>query len=83
MKVSVTTDEFKKRKFLNRRAVANPKNAPIETETTARIRSCSMTTSGVEAVKAYPCRLIIALNMMIETISLVTPSPKMHEYSLG
>lgn len=79
MKVSVTTDAFKNLKFLKSRAVIKPKNAPIPTETTARIMSCSMIISGVPAVKVVPCRLRIALNIMIDTMSLATPSPKMHE----
>jgi len=83
MKVSVTTEVLRNRKCLNIYAVPNPKKSPYATETTARISSCSTIKNGVPTVNFWPYKLITALNMIIETMSFVTPSPKMHEKSFG
>jgi len=83
IKVSVTTEVFRNRKCLNIYAVANPKNSPYAIETTAKISSCSTIKNGVPAVNFCPYKLITALNMIIETMSFVTPSPKMQENSFG
>ena len=79
MNVSVITDAFRKRMCLNISVVMKPNAAPIRMETTPRIKSYSRISNGVFEVNCFPWRLKIALKIMIDTMSLVTPSPKMHE----
>jgi hypothetical protein len=83
MKVSLTTETERNLKCLNIKQVEKPKNTPIEIETIPRDKNSVRIKKGVEALNDcdYSCSTV--LNKTIETMSLNTPSPKMHEYSLG
>lgn len=83
MKVSVTAEIVRKRMCLNISAVSMPKNIPIATETAASEKNWAIIKKGVEAENSMFCSCNTVLNNTIETMSLKTPSPKMHEYNFG
>lgn len=83
MKVSVTAEIVRKRMCFIVRAVSIPKKIPIATETIASERNWARIKKGVEAENSMLCSCNTVLNSTIATMSLKTPSPKMHEYNFG
>jgi hypothetical protein len=82
-KVSVTAEMVSDRMCFNISDVIKPKITPMATETTASAKNCPKIRSGVVPVKLVPCSSKTVLKSTIDTMSLKTPSPKMHEYSFG
>jgi len=79
IKVSVTADLVSIRRCLNIKQVKNPKKMPTKIETTPREINCPIIINGVEVVNFCPWSDLTVLKSTIDTISLNTPSPKMHE----
>jgi len=63
--------------------VRKPKINPYERETMPSNTNWNKIRSGVHSVNITDWRLKIVLNKMIETISLITPSPKIQLKSFG
>ena len=78
-KVSVTAELVKNLICLNSRLVPNPKITPIATETTANAMNYPKISSGVDAENDVDCSTPTMLKSTIETMSFITPSPKMQE----
>jgi hypothetical protein len=81
--VSVITWLTKNRQCLNKRAVSTPKATPIATETTKSTIRSTMIVNITSKLKSLPYRLNTTLNIEIEKIAFVIPSPKRHEWRLG
>ena len=82
-KVSMIGVAVRKRTCLKSKANIMPKIRPIRMETTPRSKNSPRMMKGVYQLKLWPCRDSTVLKSMIETMSLNTPSPKMHEKSFG
>ena len=82
-KVSIMGVTVMNLKCLKIKDVITPYTRPTRIDTTPRSRNWPTITKTVLVWKVCDWRLFTVLNNMIETISLKTPSPKMHEKSLG
>lgn len=81
--VSVTAFSVKKCKCLKIQLLKKPKSNPYVSETSPRIVNWNKMRNGVQLVNVTDCKLKIVLKRMMETISLITPSPKMQENNFG
>ena len=70
-------------KCLKTKEVIIPQTRPTSIETTPSSKNWPIMTKTVLVSNVYDQRLFTVLNNIIETISLNTPSPKMHEKSFG
>ena len=82
-KVSVIALTRRKDACLKVKLVRNPKNNPILSETIPSIKNWAMITNGVYQTKSTDCNCSTVLNKMIDTMSFVTPSPKIQLKSFG
>jgi hypothetical protein len=75
----------KKRNFFRTKALKIPKNRPMVIEKKPRRMKPYSTLKGVEDVNSElgPAYSYTVLNKMMQTASLVMPSPKINEKSLG
>lgn len=83
MKVSVIALTVSALTCLNTKLVATPQTIPIRSETAPKMMNWNRIVKGVEAVNSFPYRDFTVLNKIIDTMSLKTPSPKMHENNFG
>ena len=81
--ISVTALSLRNLTCLKMSAPAKPKRTPIVTEMTPRRMNYPAITKIVNHWNQESYKELTVLNKMIDTISLNTPSPKMHEQSLG
>ena len=79
MKVSMIGLTVINLKYLKVKQQRNPNMSPTRIETTPSMRNCPAIINGVVDVNVADWRLLTVLKRMIETMSLKTPSPKMHE----
>lgn len=82
-KVSVITDRLRNRADLKHRVAPKPKKAPITIEIIPTTANCYVINHKVDGENSWPYRETIATYSVIATMSLKTPSPRIHEKSFG